>query len=184
MKRSCFLLFIFSCCLMVNLPAQEPTPAANIVLKKAITDAGEQNKKVLLIFHASWCGWCHKMDTSLNDISVKKFFDDHFVITHITVMESRGKESRENPGGKEMMDKYNGKDQGLPYWVVLDRKGNLLFDSQVRTTAADGTVKGSNVGCPASQEEVDHFIDVLKKTTPLTASQLAIISIRFRKNEN
>ena len=124
------------------------------------------------------------MDTSLNDISVKRFFDDNFVITHITVLESKGKERLENPGGKEMMEKYNGKDQGLPYWVVLDKNYNLLFDSQVRTTAADGTVKGSNTGCPASQKEVDHFIDVLKKTTPLSASQLAVIADRFRKNEH
>ncbi|MBK7374589.1 MAG: hypothetical protein IPJ02_03205 [Chitinophagaceae bacterium] len=55
----------------------------------------------MLIFHASWCGWCHKMDTSLNDISVKRFFDDNFVITHITVLESKGKERLENPGEKK-----------------------------------------------------------------------------------
>ena len=183
MKRSQILFFILFF-MSVNLHAQISAPAANDVLKKAVTDAGIQNKKVLLIFHASWCGWCHKMDTSLNDISVKRFFDDNFVITHITVLESKGKERLENPGGKEMMEKYNGKDQGLPYWVVLDKNYNLLFDSQVRTTAADGTVRGSNVGCPASQKEVDHFIDVLKKTTPLNASQLAVIADRFRKNEH
>ncbi|MBK7374588.1 MAG: hypothetical protein IPJ02_03200 [Chitinophagaceae bacterium] len=67
---------------------------------------------------------------------------------------------------------------------MLDKNYNLLFDSQVRTTAADGTVRGSNTGCPASQKEVDHFIDVLKKTTPLNASQLAVIADRFRKNEH
>lgn len=178
------MLLVISLFTVVNLYAQAPVPAADAVLKKAVTDAGSQNKKVLLIFHASWCGWCHKMDTSLNDISVKKFFDDNFVITHITVLESKGKERLENPGGKEMMEKYNGKDQGLPYWVVLDKNYKLLFDSQVRTTAADGTVKGSNTGCPASQKEVDHFIEVLKKTTPLNASQLAVIADRFRKNEN
>ena len=80
-------------------------PIANAVLKKAVVDAGNENKKVLLIFHASWCGWCHKMDSSLNDLSCKKFFDENFVITHITVLESKGKENLENPGGLEMMEK-------------------------------------------------------------------------------
>jgi len=184
MKMLRFLILSISVLAAAGMQAQTTTPAASAVLKRAVTDAAEQNKKVLLMFHASWCGWCHKMDSSLNDITCKKFFDDHFVITHITVMESKGKENLENPGGLEMMLKYNGKDQGLPYWVILDKDYNLLFDSQIRKTQADGTVKGQNIGCPASQPEVDHFISVLKKTTPLTAAQLAIISKRFRQNEN
>lgn len=179
-----FLLFVFCLAGSYNLYAQVNPPSANVVLKRAVAEAGEQNKKVLLIFHASWCGWCHKMDTSLNDISVKNFFDDNFVITHITVLENKGKENLENPGGKELMEKFKGKDQGIPYWVILDKNNNLLFDSQARTSQPDGTVKGSNVGCPASQKEVEYFITVLKKTTQLTASQLDVIAKRFRLNEN
>lgn len=167
-----------------NLYAQTTPPAATSVLKKAVLDARSQNKKVLLMFHASWCGWCHRMDSSLNDLSCKKFFDDNFVIEHITVLENKGKENLENPGGLELMLKYNGKDQGLPYWVVLDKDAKVLFDSQIRTTQADGTVKGDNIGCPANQKEVDKFIEILKKTTSLTAPQLAIIAKRFRQNEN
>lgn len=189
MKYIHFLFFTFSIFVTVNLHAQNETssttsvPSAYTVLKRAVVDAGQQNKKVLLIFHASWCGWCHKMDTSLNDITVKKFFDDNFVITHITVKESKEKEKLENAGGYEMMQKYNGTDQGLPYWIILDKDYNLLFDSQVRKKQPDGSVKGQNVGCPASQPEVDMFIDVLKKTTSLTAPQLALIAKRFRQNE-
>ncbi len=183
MKALRFLLFAFCLIASVNLHAQTTPAPANDVLKKAVTEAASQNKKVLLMFHASWCGWCHRMDSSLNDVSCKKLFDDNFVITHITVLESKGKENLENPGGLEMMLKYNGKNQGLPYWIVLDKDQNLLFDSQVRTTQPDGTVKGENVGCPASQKEVDHFISILKKTTRLTAPQLDIIAKRFRLNE-
>jgi thioredoxin-related protein len=184
MKRARIFFFFVSLITAINLPAQTTVPSANAVLKKAVVDAGKQNKKVLLMFHASWCGWCHKMDSSLVDVSCKKFFDDNFVITHITVFESKGKEGLDNPGGKELMEKYNGKDQGLPYWIILDKEGNLLFDSQMRTTQADGTIKGENIGCPASQREVDSFIAILKKTTLLTAPQLAIIAKRFRENEN
>jgi thioredoxin-related protein len=189
MKYMRFLFFIFSIFVTVNLHAQNGTspaasvPSAYAVLKRAVVDAGQQNKKVLLIFHASWCGWCHKMDTSLNDITVKKFFDDNFVIAHITVMESKGKENLENAGGLEMMEKYNGKDQGLPYWVILDKDYKMIFDSQERKKQPDGSVKGQNVGCPASQPEVNMFIAVLKKTTSLTAPQLALIAKRFRENE-
>jgi thiol-disulfide isomerase/thioredoxin len=175
-----FLLLITGA---INVNAQTVKPSANVVLEKATKEAGAKNKKVLLIFHASWCGWCHKMDTALNDISCKKYFDENFVITHVTVLESKGKEQLENAGGVAMMEKYNGKDQGLPYWVILDKDANLLFDSQVRKAQPDGTIKGANVGCPASQPEVDHFISILKKTTSLTAAELAIIAKRFRLNE-
>ena len=158
-------------------------PEAKAVLKEAVADAARQHKKVLLIFHASWCGWCHKMDACLNDPSIKKFFDDNFVISHLTVMESKGKENLENPGGMDLMEKFNGKDQGLPYWVILDKEGKLLFDSQTRTTNPDGTVKGQNMGCPASEEEVAHFTDMLKKSTSLKDQQLELITRRFRQNE-
>lgn len=184
MKSLRLFLVALSLLTTYHLQAQTAVPSANDILKRAVLDVGDQNKKVLLIFHASWCGWCHKMNTSLNDIACKKFFDDNFVISHVTVFESKGKENLENPGGKEMMEKYNGKDQGLPYWVVLDKNAKLLFDSQIRTTQADGSVKGGNIGCPASQKEVDHFVEILKKTTPLSPPQLAIIAKRFRKNED
>ncbi len=183
MKKN-FLLIAGFFFLNFTIQAQSTVPAANVVLKKAVTDAGNQNKKVLLIFHASWCGWCHRMDAALNDEVCKKLFDDNFIIEHITVMESKGKENLENAGGKEMMEKYNGKDMGLPYWVVLDKDAKLLYDSQEKVTMADGTVKGQNIGCPATEKEVEKFIAILKKTTSLTASQLAIIAKRFRQNES
>ncbi len=183
MKSIRILFFILALSAASNLHAQTTPATAKTVLNAALIDAGKQNKKVLLMFHASWCGWCHKMDTSLNDPSIKKYFDDNFIITHITVLESKGKENLENPGGKEMMEHYNGKDQGLPYWLVLDKNGKLLFDSQVRTKQDDGTVKGANVGCPANEKEVAYFIDILKKTTSLTQAELTTISKRFRKNE-
>lgn len=182
-KKSVLLFTVFFF-FAFNMQAQTIVPAANVVLKKAVTDAGNQHKKVLLIFHASWCGWCHKMDAALNDEACKKFFDDNFVIEHITVMESKGKENLENAGGKEMMEKYNGKGMGLPYWVVLDKDAKLLYDSQEQVTFAAGTKKGQNIGCPATEKEVEKFIAILKKTTSLSAPQLAIIAKRFRQNES
>lgn len=177
--------FLATCILLLavsTIYAQKTPAGADEVMKKAYQAAAKSNKKVLLIFHASWCGWCHKMDSSLNDISCKKFFNDNFIITHLTVLESKDKKNLENPGAEVLMEKLNGKEQGLPYWVILDKDGKLLFDSQIRKSQADGTLKGSNVGCPASNEEVKYFINVLRQTTSLTANELAIISKRFLLN--
>ena len=151
-------------------------------MKEAFTSAKKQNKKVLVMFHASWCGWCHKMDTSLNDPSVKKLFDDNFVIRHLVVFESKGKENLENPGALEMITQYNGKDQGIPFWLIFDKDENFLADSRMKVKI-NGVEKLQNTGCPASKEEVDHFIGVLKKTTELNDDQLQIIRTRFRRNE-
>jgi len=161
--------------------AQKAPSSAEEIMKEAFTSAKKQNKKVLVMFHASWCGWCHKMDTSLNDASVKKFFDDNFVTRHLVVFESKEKKNLENPGALEMLTKYEGKDQGIPFWLIFDKEENFLADSRMKEII-NGVEKLQNTGCPASKEEVDYFIDVLKKTTDLKEDQLEKIRIRFRKN--
>jgi thioredoxin-related protein len=159
-----------------------PPPAAQTIIDGVCKKAVKENKKVLLIFHASWCGWCHKMDTALNDASCKPFFDKNYVIEHLTVQESPGKKNLENPGAEALLEKFNGKNQGIPYWVILDKDGKLLFDSQMRSAGTEGT--GSNIGCPASEEEVKAFIKILQQTSSLTDAELKIIAERFAKNKS
>ena len=162
--------------------AQKNPASAEEIMKDALAVAKKENKKVLVMFHASWCGWCHKMDTSLNDAFVKKFFDDNFVIRHLVVFESKGKENLENPGALEMLTKYEGKDQGIPFWLIFDKDEDFLADSRMKAMV-NGAEKLQNTGCPASKEEVDYFIEVLKKTTGLKEDELEKIRVRFRKNE-
>lgn len=172
-----FLLFV-----SITLFAQKPPASADEVMKEAFASAKKENKKVLVMFHASWCGWCHKMDTSLNDPSIKKFFDENFVIRHLVVLESKGKQNLENPGALEMIAKHEGKDQGIPFWLIFDKDEKFLFDSRM-TETVNGVEKLQNVGCPASKQEVEYFISVLKKTTSLKEDELEKIRTRFRKNE-
>ena len=77
--------------------SQKPA-SAEIVLKEAMTKAKAEKKNVFIIFHASWCGWCRKMEASINDESIKQYFNDNYVIRYLTVYESGGKENLENPG--------------------------------------------------------------------------------------
>jgi thioredoxin-related protein len=165
-----------------SLFAQKAPSSAEEVMKEAFATAKKQDKKVLLMFHASWCGWCHKMDTSLNDPSLKKLFDDNFVIRHLVVFESKGKENLENPGALEMITKFNGKEEGIPFWLIFDKDEKFIADSRMKAMV-NGVEKLQNTGCPASKEEVDYFIEVLKKTTSLKEAELEKIRVRFRKNE-
>jgi len=176
------ILFVFLPIWGSSLFAQKGPASAEEIMKEAFVTAQKQDKKLLIIFHASWCGWCHKMDTSLNDVSVKKFFNDNFVIRHLVVFESKGKKNLENPGALEMITKYNGKEEGIPFWVIFDKDEKFLADSRM-TATVNGVEKLQNTGCPATEKEVDYFIQVLKKTTSLKEEQLEKIKIRFRKNE-
>jgi thioredoxin-related protein len=161
------LLLVF-----VAASAQKPLSADDI-LKEASQVAAKQNKNVFIIFHASWCGWCHRMDSLMTNQYCKKFFDDHYVVRHLVVLESDGKKALENPGAVELLQKYKAEKQGIPFWLIYDPKGNLLADSQ--------SSPGVNTGCPATREEVDHFLKVLQKTSPLTKDQLAVIEKNFLK---
>ena len=180
--KNIFLIPVLLFTTITSLFAQKAPLSSEEIMKEAFTSAKKQNKKVLVMFHASWCGWCHKMDTSLNDASVKKFFDDNFVIRHLVVFESKGKENFENPGALEMLTKFEAQDQGIPFWLIFDKDEKFLADSRMKAIV-NGVERLQNTGCPASEKEVDYFIEVLKKTTALNDDQLQIIRARFRRNE-
>jgi thiol-disulfide isomerase/thioredoxin len=178
-----FILSFFFLAITSIGKAQSPAPLpADEILNEAFAKAKLEKKKVFVMFHASWCVWCHKMDASINDASCKKLFDDQFVIRHLVVDEAKDKKNLENPGAIDLKEKYYGKDEGIPYWLIFVENGKFLFDSKSRKEG-EGVEKGENVGCPATEKEVAYFIDVLKKTSSLTAAQLEIIRKRFRKNE-
>jgi len=177
------LFVLLTSVLFSTAVAGQTTPAtAAAILQEATQLAARENKNVLILFTASWCGWCHKMDKSLADSSCKTFFDDNYVIRHIVVDETKDKKHLENPGGGEMKKQYHGEGLGIPFWLVFDKDGKLLADSKIRKEG-DGPEKGENTGCPATAEEVEHFISVLRKTSRMTDAQLETVRKRFRRNE-
>lgn len=183
MKPYSVLFVMLSFFLVKQMVAQQSPRPSTEVLQEASRQAAAENKNVFLLFHASWCGWCHKMDSAMNDKSVKDFFSSNFIITHLTVYESKDKKSLENPGALELLGKYKGNDLGIPYWIIFDKNGKWLADSQMRGDGADYNTPGENVGCPASREEVNHFLKVLSKTSRLNANQLSVIEKRFLLNK-
>ena len=58
---------------------------ASEILDEAYEQAKLEDKSVLVIFHASWCSWCKKLDENLNNEKIKFLFEENYVITHLTV---------------------------------------------------------------------------------------------------
>ncbi len=129
---------------------------ATEIMNDAYQQAKVEHKNVFLIFHASWCGWCKKMEKNMEDPLVKEYFDANYVKAFITVDERGEKANLNTPGGAELVEKLGGQKQGLPYWVILDEKGNVLKDSKIN---------GQNVGGPASEKEVEYLISTLEPTS-------------------
>jgi len=183
MKLKTALIFILLFA-MVSAFAQDTPASADDIMKDALKKASMENKSVLLMFHASWCGWCKKMDASLKDESCKDFFDKNYVIIHMVVKESKDKKHLENPGAEEFLAKYKGDKSGIPFWLIFDKNGTLMADSFIRPEGVGMDQAGSNIGCPAQDDEVAEFIAKLKTTSSPTADEEAAISERFKKNRN
>ena len=145
-------------------------------MEKAFQQAKSENKNVLLIFHASWCGWCKRMDNNINDKACKDLFDRNFVITHLTVKESEQNKNLENSGAIDLFNQYSGGNSGVPFWVVFDENGKVLRKSVDEN--------GSNLGCPANEDEVNVLIDILKETTDLKEPELEVIKNKFLIKDN
>lgn len=146
---------------------------ADVVLNKALVEAKAGKKNVLLVFHASWCKWCKMMEKNMNLPETQSIFGDRFVTAYVDVQERGDKKSLENPGGQELMNKYKGENAGLPFWLILNPKGEVLADSF--------NAKGENLGSPSTPEEVATFIAKLEKSSKLKKEEILNIEKVFTK---
>lgn len=143
-------------------PAAKPAPAAQL-LTMARTKAGKEHKNVLVIFHASWCGWCKRLTSVMEMPEHKKLFADNYVIVDLDVSESGEKKALENPGADKVLADLGGAQSGLPFYAVVDSKGKKLADSNL-VPGTDGAME--NIGYPAAEKEIAAFDSLLKKTAP------------------
>jgi thiol-disulfide isomerase/thioredoxin len=179
-------LFLMAVILLMSgiISAQDKPETAGKIMGDAYNQASKEGKSIMIVFHASWCGWCRKFEASVNDPSCKDFFDKHFIIKYLDILERGDKKILETPEAIEVYNKYGGQGGGIPFFLIFDKNKTLLSDSKIRA-AGDGPEKPlQNIGCPASEEEVAAFIKILEKATKITDAEKTAITERFKKNKS
>ncbi len=154
-KKLFWLSIVLLFAVNVSNAQTEAPKHADEIMKAAYKEAKAADKNIFLIFHATWCGWCKRLEKAMQSNELKKIFEDNFVIVHLDVDE-RGEKIKEfeNPGGKELMAKLGGEKSGLPFYAFLTSAGAKLSDSNVMEN-------NQNIGYPGSKEEIEAFTKLL-----------------------
>ncbi len=154
-----------------------PFPAPPLVTS-AVRSAKTSHKRVFVLFHASWCGWCKRLEAMMSQPENRKIIEANYEIVRLDVEEhTPEKRSQfENPGGASLLKAWGGEKSGLPFYVLLDEKGKKLADSNVMP-------KQANIGYPGEPDEIVAFGEMLKRATPrLTEADRAQLLDYLRKN--
>ena len=171
-------LAVLAVCAALAAPGALAAPAANptaeAILAGASKEARAGKRNLLVVFHASWCGWCRKLDALLADPKVAEILERHYVRTALTVLERGERQALENAGAEELLAALAGRDAGLPFTAVLARGTRTA----IATSNAAGP--GTNVGFPSAAEELDHFVAMLRKGAPrMTAAEAETLRAAF-----
>lgn len=158
--------------------AGDAPPSADQVLAEAKAEAASQHKGIFLIFGASWCGWCRKLDQFNHVPEVSAILDKSYVIVHLTVEEHKDKAQLNNPGAEDLMKRLGGQG-GLPYFAFLDQDGKPIVTSN---RPPDGQKGDLNIGFPGTSQEVAWFLAMMSKALPsLSSDQLRILKDQIHR---
>lgn len=140
-----------------------PPESANTLFAQAKAQAKQEHKNVLLVFSASWCGPCKLYERFLEDPQMKPITEKAFVIQRIDVGEMKtDKKHADTPGGVELRTALGApQEPGFPFIVITDADGKPIVSSLL-----NGDPNGGNVGYPASPDEIDWYVEMLKRTAP------------------
>jgi thiol:disulfide interchange protein len=92
-------------------------------ISAALATAAAEHKRVILVFGANWCVWCHRLHNTLEtDPTDSRILNDHFVLVDVDVNRRKGVDRN-----ADVIARYGNPVRfGLPVLVVLDSDGRQL----------------------------------------------------------
>ena len=113
---------------------------ASAQITAALAKATSEHKRVLLVFGANWCIWCHRLHTTFaTDAGVSKALDEGFIVVPIDVNTRHGEKRN-----AAVIARYgNPIEHGIPVLVVLGADGKQL------TTKDSGELEEGGSHSPA-----------------------------------
>jgi thioredoxin-related protein len=139
MKKNYSLALLFFICLgaasqeFKSFNLYKPGENANEALQKAVKEAKEKNKHVLVQVGGNWCIWCYRFnDVVTKDKALDSAMMANYVVYHLNY-------SPENKN-TELFTKYKFPQRfGFPVFLILNEKGELLHTQNSWYLEADKT---------------------------------------------
>jgi thiol:disulfide interchange protein len=140
---------------------EAPHLEADAVLKAGMDQAAGSGRKLFVHFGAPWCGWCHKLEDWLATDAIAALMAKDYV--DVKIDQDRMAGAKQVAAAFSMPEK-----SGIPWFAIVDPPtGKTLATS----TAAKG-----NIGYPAADDEIAHFMGMLEATRKnLVAADLQAI---------
>lgn len=145
----------------------ETSATADERVSVAVAQAGKEGKSVFVSVGATWCGWCAKLDELLANATIAPILQQHFVFVKLDEEKDKGTTAFRAANALD-------RSKGIPWYAALDATGKVIATS-------DAKVDG-NTGYPARDEEIEWFMEVLKRSAPkLDAAALATVEREVRR---
>ena len=100
-----------------------PKTDARAEIQRALTEAGKQHERIIVVFGADWCYDCHVLDAAFHRPDLAAMIRGNFEVVHVDV--------GEGDKNQDLMQEYHvPMKKGIPALAVLDTDGKLLYSQE------------------------------------------------------
>jgi len=119
-------------------------------IAQTISEADKENKRILLVFGAAWCGDCYALDYGFHQPRVEPLLSANFKVVHVNV----GRFDK----NLDLVKKYHvDLEKGIPSLAVLTPKGGVLYSTaefeRARVMTEEDLITFLNAWKPPAQQK-------------------------------